>query len=104
MERKETIRRVAEASGVAQKRAGAGGSIILSASGKKSPGANSRVEAAICVAKGKEANCRVVCAVREAKKRVLPFCSVPAGVTAVWRRIYGLRVLHERKAENCKCN
>jgi hypothetical protein len=47
---------------------------------------------------------RIVCAGGETQKGVLPFCRVASGIASVWRRIYRLRVLDERKADKCECD
>src|SRR5439155_21528582 len=65
--------------------------------------AGSGVEAAACVAKErKPTNCRVRRPRREAKEGLLPLCRVEPWVASVRWRTYRLRVLHKRKADECK--
>ena len=64
----------------------ASGCILIANIGKQGASAHGRVEAARRIAsERKETNCRVVTAGGKAKQRVLSFCRVASGITAVRR-------------------
>ena len=52
----------------------------------------------------RETNRRIVYAAGETQKGVLAFCRVKSGIASVRWRTDRLRVLDERKADECKCD
>src|SRR5438270_3082259 len=90
-ESERPVGRVLRASGVAQERSSANGSIAVGCIGKKRPSTDRSIQLANGVAaEREETNCRIEAAAGAAKQRILPFCGVAACIAAIRRRAHGV--------------
>ena len=97
--------RVVCAGGVKQKRCSTGGRIVVSGVEVKRSSANSSIETAGGVGKEREVTNRgIIAASGGASKCVLPFCRIASGIASVRWWADGLRVLDQRKTQECKCD
>src|SRR4029077_10355402 len=105
MEKREcSIRGIAEARGVAEKRRCASCCILVSGIGKERRGTESGIVAAAhIVPERKPTNSRIVTAAGETKKRVSPLCGIAAGIASVgwWVKARGMSEWAEARESEC---